>query len=128
MNTVIFFLALIPTLWEAWSDRKGESKQEKRKDFYRAAIGCVFASIVLWMLNYNPVTFLMMCVAWRVLVFDYLTHYFLKRHSESHSHINIWTYSGKTAWFDQLIGRIHWLIRLALRVLFFAGCSWFYFR
>jgi hypothetical protein len=124
MTWPIYFLALIPTLYEAISDRFGESKKDKISDFWLAFSCSIFAATILWMLGYNPILFLMMVIAWRVLCFDYLVQYLLIRKGVIVGH---WfTYNGKTSWFDQLVSKVHPVLRLVIRVAFFVGCS-FYF-
>lgn len=127
MTWLIAFLCLIPTLYEAWSDRKGEDRKGKRKDFiWLSLVALAFAAGTWLVLGYNPLAVLSLILGWRILVFDYLTNALLKGYSESHRDINVWSYTGKTAYFDRLIKNVPWGWRLGIRGLVFALAVWWY--
>ena len=128
MKLIIIFLALIPTLVEAWLDRKGEPRKSKVTDTLWLVIAAMALALgVLWLLDISPLKTLALVLGFRILAFDYLVHAVLKRYSESHKDINIWKYTGKTThWWDQWIAKIHWRWRLGIRVaVFVCAVVWF---
>lgn len=122
MIWVILFVTLLPTLFEVWNDRNGEGKKSKVKDGIWLVVGSALIAGGAWWLGYRPLPVIGLILGWRVLIFDYLTHIFLKEFSKSHENIEWWSYTGKTTyWWDQLIAKISWKLRLAVRVLIFAA-------
>lgn len=123
----IAFLCLAPTIYEAISDRKGESKRDKFWDglilvgYSVLLAGGAYLSGHAWV----PVIGLILVI--RFAIFDYLTHFFLKRYSPGHKDINICMFTGTVAYFDRLTAKIDWRIRLGLRVAVLLSCLAFYF-
>jgi len=87
MKLVIFFVCLIPTLYEAYSDRFGETKKDKVIDSILLIVVAIGIAGGSWWLGYRPLPVIGLILGWRILIFDYLTNIFLKEFSESHDHI-----------------------------------------
>ena len=122
MKWVILFACLIPTLIEAWLDRKGEKRKGKVKDTVWLVVASLAMAGVAWCFGKNPLSVLLLILGWRVLAFDYIVHALLKKYSKGHNHINIWKYTGTTTHFwDQMVAKIPWWLRLVIRVVVFAG-------
>jgi len=112
------FITFIPTLYEAWTDRKGESRKSKIKDTIWLTIGAAIIAGVSWCFGENVLAILLLIVTWRVSTFDYLVTYLLKRNDVINPKANVWNYTGKTTHFwDQFIGRMDWRIRLIARIV-----------
>jgi hypothetical protein len=124
---ILFLLCSLPTLYEAWTDRKGETRKGKLKDTVWLLIAVTVAAAGTWYwLGYNLLAVPAAVLIWRVCWLDYLVNAFLKRYSESHSHINIWKYSGKTAKWDRMVSKVHPALRLVIRVALFAGAVYLF--
>ncbi len=126
-EAVAFILTFLPTVWEIWNDRNGETKKDKAQDAIVAII--LYAAITLicmWMWAIPPVKSLSMMLAIRVMLFDYIIHYILIQRGVIVG--NWFTYTGKTSTFDKLIAKINPWIRLLLRVAVFAGAVWLWFE
>lgn len=123
------FVCALPSIYEAYTDRKGERRAEKVRDTLILIAVVLIVSIVARIYLIIPILkSIALFLAWRVLIFDYLTHAFLKRFSKSHKGINIWTYSGKTTHFwDQWISKVHPAVRFVLRLLIFLGALFYFF-
>lgn len=123
-KALIAFLCLIPTLYEAWSDRKGEDRKGKRKDFIWLSLVALALAGYAWWAGYAPLSVIGLILGFRVLIFDYLVQYLLIKNKVIVGH---WfTYNGKTSWFDKLAAKIHPVIRLILRLIVFALAVWWY--
>lgn len=118
MKWLILALCFAPTIIEAILDRFGETRKGKRKDFIWLSLVALALVGASWRLGYNPLAVLLLLLVIRFAVFDYLVHWFLKRYSENHGHINIWQYTGKsTHWHDQIAAKVHPVLRLVIRVV-----------
>lgn len=125
----LFIAGAVPNLYRAWQDRAGATKQEKvRRNLLVYGIAILLALAVSFVLKENLlVASILGMLTWRVCAFDYVVHAFLKRFSESHKNINIWKYTGKsTYWHDQLVSKIDWRVRLAIRVVLFVASLWWF--
>lgn len=110
-------LCLLPTLWEIWNDRDGETKKDKTRDLIVSVILYAAVALINWLLDIHPLKSLALTFGFRVLVFDYAVQWLLIRRGVIHGH---WfTYTGKTARFDRLIARVNPWVRLAVRVVAF---------
>lgn len=121
-------LALIlPTLYEVWQDRHGESKKDKVKDaIITVALWLSFALMFRWLFETPVVGSLALLLGWRILVFDYLVQCVLIRNGVIIGH---WFYyQGKTAKWDRVLSHLNPWIVLVLRVLFFAGTVFVYLK
>ncbi len=127
MKILILILCLIPTLYEAWLDRKGESRKGKVKDSIWLIVVAIALALASWgWLGYNPLAVPALILMFRVTCFDYIVNAFLKHYSENHHHINIWSYSGKTAFTDRITDKVHPVIRLVIRAGIFSLAVWWY--
>lgn len=123
----MIFVYWLPTLIESWLDRKGETKKGKVKDFWWSVVATIIITGLAWLwFGKSPLMSVLMILMWRFTTFDYITHALLKRYSESHHHINIWTYTGKTAYFDKITGSVPWGLRLGIRGLVLVSAVWWY--
>lgn len=125
---ILLLLTIVPTLYEAHADRFGETRKGKKKDtlWLLIAAACLIG-LSWWLFDFHPLMTGLLILVWRFCTFDYLVHWFLKRYSENHGHINIWTYTGKsTLWHDQLMAKINWVGRMVIRVVVFALSVWWY--
>jgi hypothetical protein len=113
----ILLLTFLPTLYEAWTDRKGERKKDKLIDGALLVGYALLLAFGAWLSGYEWLPVIGFLIVWRVCVFDYLVHWFLKKYSENHGHINIWKYSGKTSKTDRVLSKIDWRVRLWVRAV-----------
>jgi len=121
MKILILFLTFLPTLFEAFFDRYGESKKGKVKDTLWLLIAAAsLMALSLWLFDIHPLWTGLLILVWRVCTFDYWVNWFLKRYSKGHKNINIWTYSGTTAFTDRIVSKVHPILRLVLRTSLFA--------
>jgi hypothetical protein len=122
---LLILLGLIASEVEARNDQWGESKKEKIRD---AIFLIIFASVVSYLAwqfaAVNPLKTVVVLLAVRIAYFDYRVSYLLIRNKVIVG--KWWSYSGKTAFTDRLTGRVHWGIRLGLRVVIFAGAVVYY--
>jgi hypothetical protein len=119
-KAIIFIASLIPTLYEAWSDRKGENVKSKRKDAIWLSVYALALSLLGWLFfHVLPFKTIALIIGFRIAFFDYLVNAFLKRYSEGHRNINIWRYTGTTAFTDRIVSKVPWVIRLLVRVILF---------
>ena len=119
MKLIIFFLAFAPVLYEAFSDRFGETKGDKIVD---AGLLVAYSALLAggaWWLGYRPLPVIGLILGWRILTFDYITNLFLQEFSEGHKNINWFTFVGTTSFTDRIISKIHPVVRLAVRVVLF---------
>lgn len=123
------FVCALPSIWEAWTDRHGENRNQKVKDaLILIGCACCLSLLAKMVLSVSVLKTVALLLAWRVSWFDYMVHAFLKHYSESHKGINIWTYSGKTTHFwDQWISKVHPAVRFVLRLLIFLGALFYFF-
>ena len=126
MPWIILFVYLIPTLFEAFQDRNGETKKDKRKDLlWLVVAGAVIVWLAWLVLDKSPVRSAFMIIGWRVLVFDYLVQYILIKNKVIVGH---WfTYTGKTARWDRIISRVHPVARFVIRLSVFALAVLYYY-
>lgn len=119
---------LLPTVWEVYNDRNGESKRGKVKDaLIVAVIWIVISGGFLWLLGTPIVSSIVLLIGIRVMFFDYAVQYVLiKRHIITG---HWFSYTGKTARWDKMIAKINPWLRFAIRVVVFAGAVafWIYF-
>jgi hypothetical protein len=128
-ETVLIWLILIAGLAavvvEAWNDRFGETKKGKIKDAAYLAIATSCLCLLAWLLDRtHPLKVIALVLGVRVLAFDYLVQYLLIKNKVIFG--KWWSYSGKTAKWDRLTGRVHWGIRLGLRVVIIARAVVYY--
>lgn len=117
----------LPTIYEIIDDRNGETKKDKVRDFFIAAIlYAVIALVNWWMFETLPLRSLALTFAIRLAFFDYVIAYVLIRRGVIVG--KCWNYRGKTARFDRLIARIDWRVLMAARVIAFASALWLYSR
>lgn len=130
MTWLIIFVCLIPTLVEAYLDRRGETKTGKKKDTLWLVIAtAVLLGLCWWLFDINPIGPGLLVLGWRVLVLDYLVNILLYRNKviENPGAEKWWSYMGKSTHFwDQALAKIDWRIRLAARVLLFSGTMTLY--
>ena len=88
---------ILPTLWELYDDRLGETAKGKKRDFYIASILYTAIAVVNLILFETRVTCSLLLI-WgiRMLIFDYLINILLFGVSS-----NWFEYLGKTAKFDR---------------------------
>lgn len=122
----IALLCLAPTIYEAISDRKGESKRDKFWDGLILVGYSVLLAGGAYLSGHAWVPVIGLILGFRVLVFDYLIQYLLIKNKVIVGH---WfTYNGKTSWFDKLAAKIHPVIRFVLRMVVFALAVWWYLK
>jgi hypothetical protein len=114
------FITLLPTLFEVWQDRNGETSKDKVKDALWLVVGSLTIAWVSHYFGQNMMAVLMLIVVWRIAVFDYLVTYVLykRRVIESPEAKKWWSYTGKTSKIDQLLSKIDWRWRLGVRIVF----------
>lgn len=123
----MIFVYWIPMLIESWLDRAGETKRGKVKDFWWTLVGSVIITGLAWLcFGKNPFTSALMILVWRFCTFDYITNFLLKKYSEGHSDINVFTFTGTTAFTDRLTAKIHPVLRLVIRIAVFGLAVWWY--
>lgn len=118
----MILVCLIPTIVEAWLDRHGETKKGKKKDtIWLIVVTLLLCGIAFW-IGQNVLYVVGWIIGWRILVFDPLVNFLLKRFSQTHKekNINIWTYEGETAETDKILSKIPWWIRLIGKIVIFA--------
>lgn len=127
MKLILAFVLLLPSVFEAYQDRHGERVLDKKFDTLFLLIFAVLASASLWLwLDVQPLKTLCLLLGWRLLIFDPLVNWFLKRNSEGHKDINILTYVGTTSKIDRLVSKVNPLVRIAIRVILFVAALWWF--
>lgn len=117
-EAVAILLCLVPTLWETYDDRKGESKKDKTRDLLISIVLYSVIALVNWKLSVIPVfKSLALSFGWRLLVFDYAIQWLLIRRGVIVG--KWWSYRGKTARWDRLISKANPWILLVVRALVF---------
>lgn len=122
MKVIILMITFLPTLIESYLDRFGETKKSKIKDTLWLVMEVIVSLwLAYWLFDISPVWPAILILMFRFCTFDYLVHWFLKRYSENHGHINIWSYTGEsTYWWDQLTSKVDWRLRIVIRLCVFA--------
>lgn len=122
----LIFLFALPSVYEAWTDREGETRSQKVKDaLILIAVGLLMTVLAWLFLHVQILKSIALLLAWRLLIFDYLVSYLLIRNGVIVGH---WfSYNGKTAWFDRLVSRVNPVVRLAVRVIVFLAAIFFFF-
>lgn len=114
----IAFLCLLPTAWELYNDRNGENKKGKIKDTaVLLVVTGLIAGLSYW-LGESPVSAILLIFGIRVMFFDYLINIILyKRKVIEKPGAEKWfSYMGEsTHWYDQLVEKIDWRIRIITR-------------
>lgn len=128
MTTLYYFLCLLPTAWEVFDDRKGETKKGKRRDAFITLAMCL-ALAMLSNFMQLPWYSVAMVLVWRFLLFDYAINYVLNRNEVIHAP-KWWDYSGKTAAFDKwnVWENLNWVLKAVIKVAVFIAASWVYFK
>jgi hypothetical protein len=122
MIWVVILWGLAAAILEAWNDRKGETKKDKISDSVYLAIATSCLCLLVWVLDRtNPLRVVAVVLGVRVLAFDYVCNWFLKKYSESHKEINVFRYVGTTATTDRIISNIPPWLRFLARVVIFAA-------
>lgn len=122
MKFAVILITFLPTLYEAFTDRFGEQKKDKLTDGIILVVASVIMTAVAYLVLKNWIVVPLFILIWRFAAFDYVCHAFLKRYSENHGHINIWSYTGEsTHWWDQLAAKVHPVLRLVIRGIVFLG-------
>ena len=117
-------LCLLPTVWEIWNDRDGETKKDKTRDLIVSVILYAAVALINWLLDIHQLKSLALTFGFRVLVFDYAVQWLLIRRGVIHGH---WFYyRGKTAKWDRVIKYLNPWIVLAVRVVVFALAVWWF--
>lgn len=125
MKIILAFVLLLPSVFESWMDRKGETSDGKRKDTLWLLFVALLLSGGLWLLlSVPPWKTLALLLGWRLLVLDYLVSYLLIKNDVIVG--NWYDYTGKTSKWDKLISRIDWRLRMGLRVVLFAAALWWF--
>lgn len=128
MKWLILALCFAPTLYEAWTDKKGESKRDKFWDGVILVGYSVLLAVGAHLSGYEWVPVIVLLLAIRFAIFDYLTHFFLKKYSPGHKNINIWKFTGTVAYFDKLTAKVHWVLRLVIRLIVLVAAVWWYLQ
>lgn len=126
-KVILLLVTSVPTLYEVYADRFGETRKGKRKDtlWLLIAAACLIG-LSWWLFDFHPLWTGLLILVWRICTFDYLVNLFLKRYSEGHKDINVFTFTGNTAYFDKLTAKVHWVLRLILRTaVFLASMAYF---
>lgn len=128
MKILFLILSVLPTIIEAWLDRKGEDRKGKIKDTLWLVVGALGLSLAACFLKRDPLPLIGLLLGFRIACFDPLVHALLKKHSENHHNINIWTYTGKsTKWWDQWVANVPWRIAIVFRAaILTASIVWFF--
>lgn len=118
-----FLLCAIPTIVNVYLDRNG--RQKKHKPFIKAFIillagGVALADRVLF--DIDATQSLALASGYYILAFDYLIVYYLRKNDVITPTAKVFSYTGtSTYWYDQLVARIPWRLRLAIRLVVFLG-------
>lgn len=127
-KVIVLVVTFLPTLYEAFTDRFGEAKKDKITDGIILVVASVIMTAVAYLVLKNWIAVPLFILLWRGVAFDYTVNFFLKRHSESHRHIEIWHYVGSTTyWWDQLTAKVPWKIRLIVRAVVFTLAVFMFF-
>ena len=99
-------------------DRKGETAEGKRKDFWWSLlVSIVLSGFAYFYAGIGPLQSIALLIAWRVLLFDYLVTYLLIKNDVIVGH---WfTYTGKTSRWDKIISKVNPWVRLSIRIALF---------
>lgn len=118
-------LCLLPTIWEVWNDRNGETKKDKIRDVIVSVVLYAVVALVNWKtFDVHPLKSLALTFGFRILVFDYAVQWLLIRHGVIHGH---WFYyRGKTAKWDRVIKYLNPWVVLVCRVALFALALWLF--
>lgn len=123
----LIFLFSMPSIVEAWFDRNGEARAGKIKDSLILIGVSLLLSLAVWLLLRIPMLkSIALLVAWRLLIFDYLSAYLLIRNGVIVG--KWWGYSGKTSKWDGIIAHIDWRLRLLIRVILFGVATVFFLQ
>jgi hypothetical protein len=127
-KVIVFVACSYTTIWEIRNDRYGEKRKDKAKDFYIvSAMTIVLAGLVWWLLWITPDKTIAAVLGWRVLIFDYIiTRVLYKRGViEGEDASKWWKYMGEsTHWWDQLIAKVPWQLRIIGRLIIFSTALW----
>lgn len=124
MKLVILLVTFLPTLYEAWTDRKGETKRDKRKDTALLVVVAVLLTGVAYLVLVSWVAVPLFILMWRITTFDYISQAFMIRNGVISG--NWFSYTGKTAIWDRLIAKVNPWIRFGVRLLILLLSLWLY--
>lgn len=114
LSLALLILSL-PTIWELWSERKGEDpKQKGRSMSVRALLMIVCSVIAAWIIGLNWLTFLKsLFLSFAIFFgfFDYAINLILGR-KPWHSYLS-------KSPIDQKWSKVHWRWRMAIRGVVF---------
>lgn len=135
ITSLCCFILSVPTIWELWDDRKGETLQQKKWDVWKRALWMLIASSLVAFIRLDGsshptingalhyyldvVTAYALSVAIFLLVFDYSINLILGRKPW-------YSYLSKSP-LDKLWSGWNWKVRMVVRVAVFVGAMvWFY--
>ena len=126
MKLILAFVLALPSVYEAWTDRHGEGRRQKVIDALILIVCASGLSILsYWLLAVPLLKTIVLLLAWRVLIFDYIVSYLLIKNDVIVG--NWWSYMGKTSkrW-DKYVAKVDWRLRIVVRILLFsAALFWF---
>ena len=129
MDVIYFLLCAIPTAVNLVAHKNGRGKEDKIRDkLIIIIISSALALIVKWVFDYDLLRILGLMLGVYILTFDYAIVWLLRERGVIRGTAKVFQYTGKsTYWYDQLIAKIDWRIRLVIRLAVFAVIVWWVF-
>ena len=123
-----FLICCIPTVVHVLNDAHGDTK--KGNDILvLTAISIVLSTVIHFTFHIALWKSLLMIFAIHTLVFDYAIVYFLRKNDVISPTAKVWSYTGKsTRWWDQLVAKVHPVLRFFIRVAVFSLAVWYWVK
>jgi hypothetical protein len=118
-----FLLCAIPTLVNIYLDRNGRKKQHKIWiKLIVIAISLALAVVVKVAVDIDYLRSLALMWGFYLLAFDYGIVWVLRKRGVIRKDAKVFEYTGEsTYWYDQLVSKVHPVLRLVIRVALFCG-------
>ena len=126
---IYFLLCCIPTAVNLVAHKDGRKKEDKIRDkLIIIIISSALALGVRWLFGYELSRSLLLMLGIYFLTFDYLIVWLLRKNGVIIKDAKIFSYTGKsTYWYDQMVSKIHPVLRLVIRLAVFAVIVWWVF-
>lgn len=127
MDVIYFLLCAIPTAVNLVAHKDGRGKEDKIRDkLIIIIISSALALGVRWLFDYELSRSLLLMLGIYFLFFDYAIVWILRKNGVIRKSAKVFRYTGKSTYFyDQLMSRIDWRIRLAIKLLTFGVTIWY---
>ncbi len=125
-KVIVLVVTFLPTLYESFTDRYGEDKADKLTDGIILGVASVIMTAVAYLVLKNWIAVPLFILIWRFVAFDYVTNAFLKKFSLGHKNINIFTFTGTTAFTDRITAKVNPWLRFGIRLVLFSGSVLWY--